>query len=613
MVGGAGVAMTVPDRYIRPQQACTLAGLFRERLARTPHEVAYRYHHPARKAWCDASWQDMALEVGRWQLALQAEGLQPGDRVGIMARNSREWMVFDQAALGLGLVTVPLYTNDRADNVAYIARDSGIKLLVVDGRRQWRELRSASDGLPRVRRIVSIDALEEAKAAKDPRLVALREWISALEGPVQARDGGPDELATIVYTSGTTGAPKGVMLSHGNILHNAYAAAQCGEFTGDDVFLSFLPLSHTLERTAGYYLAMMVGARTAYTRSVLQLAQDLKTIRPTVLISVPRIYEMIHNRIHSALEGASPIKRRLFHLAVDIGWRRFEYRQGRGGWGPGLALWPALERAVARKVRDQLGGRVRFAICGGAALPPSVSRLFVALGVPVYQGYGMTESSPVISVNRPRDNVPASVGLPLPGVEVRVGERDELLTRSPSVMQGYWNNAKATREAIDESGWLHTGDQARIDPSGHVFITGRLKEIIVLANGEKVPPADMEMAILDNPLMEQVMVVGEARPYLSALVVLNEAHWKAQAQELGLDPRAEASLRDRAAHKTVLGRIGAQLSAFPGYAQIRRVTLMLEPWTIEDGLLTPTLKMRRPQILKRFETEIQSMYQGDKR
>jgi long-chain acyl-CoA synthetase len=612
MVGGAGVAMTVPDHYIRPRQARTLAGLFRERLARTPHEVAYRYHHPVRKAWCDASWQDMALEVGRWQLALQAEGLQPGDRVGIMARNCREWVVFDQAALGLGLVNVPLYTNDRADNVAYIARDSGIKLLVVDGRRQWQELRSACDGLAQVRRIVSIGALKEGKAAKDPRLVPLSEWVSGLEGPVQARDGCPHELATIVYTSGTTGPPKGVMLSHGNILHNAYAAAQCGEFTGDDVFLSFLPLSHTLERTAGCYLAMMVGAKTAYARSVPQLAQDLKTIRPTVLISVPRIYEMIHNRIQAALEGASPWRRRLFHLGVDIGWRRFEYRQGRGSWGMGLLLWPALERAVARRVRNQLGGRVRFAICGGAALPPSVSRLFVALDLPLYQGYGMTESSPVISVNRPQDNVPAGVGLPLPGVEVRVGERDELLTRSPSVMQGYWHNAEATREAIDESGWLHTGDQARIEPRGHVFITGRLKEIIVLGNGEKVPPADMEMAILDDPLIEQVMVVGEAMPYISALVVLNEAHWQALAQELGLVPRAEGLVRDRAAHKAVLARIGAQLRAFPGYAQIRRVTLTLEPWTIEQGLLTPTLKMRRPQILKRFESEIQSMYEGDK-
>lgn len=598
------------EHYIKPEQAGTLAGLFRERLKRTPNTPAYRHYDLGGKSWADTTWRDMAIEAARWQLALQKEGLKRGDRVAVMLRNCREWVLFDQAALGLGLVTVPLYTNDRPDNVAYIARDANVRLLVVEGKRQWRQLQNASDGLPEVQRIVSVSALEQEDEPEDPRLISLTHWLFGLEGLLQAREGKPDDLATIVYTSGTTGRPKGVMLSHRNILENAYAAACCGDFSTQEVFLSFLPLSHMLERTGGYYMAMTIGALTAYARSVQQLAEDLRTVRPTVLISVPRIYETIHAKIFRGLEKASALQRRLFNLSLHVGWHRFELRYSRASWSPKLWLWPVLERLVARRLLSNLGGRLTFAVCGGAALPPDVGRLFLSLGLPVFQGYGMTEASPTVTVNRPEDNVPASIGLPLPGVEVKIAERGELLTRGPHVMLGYWNNEAATHAAIDEDGWLHTGDQARVDEGGRYYITGRLKEIIALANGEKVPPADMEMAITMDPLIEQVMLLGEGKPYLAALAVLNPEHWKAFAEDLALDPRAEISLRDRLAEKAVLTRIAKQLREFPGYARVRRVRLSLKPWTIEDGLLTPTLKMKRPQIMRRFASDIEMMYEA---
>ncbi len=598
---------------ITPQEAPTISALFRERLRRTPDAVAYLQYDNGTKSWQQTTWREMAVEIGRWQAALQKEGLQPGDRVGVMLRNSREWVVFDQAAAGLGLITVPLYTDDRPDNVAWIAANSGMKLLVVDGRRQWRRLSQASDGLPSIQRIVSIGSIDPEDEPEDPRLESLADWLFGLTGELITRTEGGDELATIVYTSGTTGRPKGVMLSHTNIIYNAWASSECAEVGEGDVFLSFLPLSHMLERTGGYMLPMLTGARVAFARSVAQLGEDLQTIRPTVLVSVPRIYERVHGRIRDGLAKQPPIKRRLFDLAVSVGWRRFEHAQGRAGWHPKLLLWPLLDRLVASKIRARLGGRMRFAVCGGAPLTPEVARVFLGLGVNVLQGYGLTEASPVITVNRPEDNVPESIGLPLPGVEVRLGDNDELLTRSPSVMLGYWENEEATREAIDADGWLHSGDQARVDEGGHWYITGRIKEIIVLSNGEKVPPADMEMAIAMDPLFEQVMIIGEGRPFLSALAVLNAEQWQALAAELGVAADDPAVLGERAVEKALLARLGEQIRDFPGYAQVRRLIATLDPWTIDDGLLTPTMKMKRARILERFGDRIEALYREGRR
>lgn len=431
--------MPVSSGIISLEEAPTLSALFRERVRRSPDKVAYQQYDIGSKKWQQTTWKEIASEVARWQIALRKEGLKKGERVGVMLKNSREWVVFDQAALGLGLITVPLYTDDRPDNVAYIVDQTQLKLLFVDGRRQWRRLKEAGDGLPSVQRIISISTIEEDDEPDDPRLESLNHWVFGLSGEMITQEEGGDELATIVYTSGTTGRPKGVMLSHTNILFNAHAAASCAAFIEDEQFLSFLPLSHMLERTGGYILPMMIGAAVAYARSIPQLGEDLMTIRPTVLISVPRIYERVYGRIMSGLEKKSKPAQCLFHLAVSVGWRRFEYQEGYAGWHPKLLFWPLLNKLVASKILERLGGRMRLAICGGAALSPEISRMFIGLGLTLLQGYGMTESSPVVSVNRPDDNVPASIGTAMPGIEVRIGEHDELLTRSPSVMLGYWN------------------------------------------------------------------------------------------------------------------------------------------------------------------------------
>ncbi len=592
-----------------PDTLGTLCGLFRARVAASPDAVAYRQYDDAGETWISFTWAQVAAEVERWQRALVKEGLAPGDRVALMLKNCVEWVIFDQAALSLGLVTVPLYLDDRPDNAAYILDHADAKLLLVEGRFQHKKLAEIAGSAQQLQRIVSLEAPENQLADWNPRFVVAADWLeAAADIPVPERHLTADLLASIVYTSGTTGRPKGVMLTHANLLWNAFYASECAGFEPHEVFLSFLPLSHTLERTGGYYLPMMLGGEVAYARSIAQLAQDLQAIRPTVLISVPRIYERVYGRIQDGLAKKKPIARTLFDLAVRVGWRRFERAQGVAGWHPELLLWPLLKKLVAGNVTEKLGGRLRLAISGGAALSPEIARVFIGLGVPIIQGYGLTETSPVVCVNRPDSNVPASIGQPLPGVEVKIGENDELLTRSKCVMRGYWKNEEATHAMIDAEGWLHTGDKTHRDARGHYSIVGRIKDIIVLNNGEKVPPTDMESAILLDPLFEQVMVIGEGKPYLAALTVLNEEHWQTFAASLNVDPAHPAALNDPKVVKALTRRVAEHLKHFPGYAQIRRLHPELKPWTVDNGLLTPTLKVKRNQVLDRYRAAVEAMY-----
>ncbi len=572
------------------EQADTIPALFCERVAKTPDNVAYIQHNAASDTWEEMTWQEAADQVARWQTSLRKEALEPGDRVALMLQNCREWVFFDIAAQGLGLVTVPIYTNDRSENIGYILKDANARILLVGNQEQWTTIQAIDHPLPELKRIIVLDQLEKGDLPE--HVVQVESWLTDEPDDIQVNTTDTHAMASIVYTSGTTGLSKGVMLSHRNMLWNIEAGLSAITVYPKDRFLSFLPLSHTLERTAGYYLAISTGACVAYARSIPLLGEDLVKIKPTIMVSVPRIFERVYAKIQGKLEEESSLKKRLFNKTVDVGWKRFLHQQKRPGGASGGILWSVLEHLVAKKVQAKLGGRLRFAVSGGAALSPDIARFFIGLGIPIVQGYGLTETSPVIACNPIDDNVPASVGPPLSGVEIKVGENDELLTRSPSVMLGYWNNQTATDEIIDRDGWLHTGDKVRLDANNHIYITGRLKEIIVLSNGEKVPPADMESAIQLDPLFEQTLVIGEGKPYLAALLVLN------------------AERQERLTNEELLARVSLQLHSFPGYATVRRVTVIEEPWTVENGLFTPTLKPRRMKIMARHEAEIKAMYAG---
>lgn len=586
----------------------TLPALWRWRVRLTPGAEAYRQFEEGQGRWVSHSWEAIDGEVERWRRALAAEGFGAGERLAILMPNSIAHVAMDQAALSRGLVPVPMHAVDNPESIGYILEDSEAVLLFVDTATRWQAIVATGKSMARLQRVVCADpqAVTEL-AASDQRVVALEAWLRgapAAAAPLADVAVRPDDLAAIVYTSGTTGRPKGVMLSHANIVSNVKAVHGRIAARPDDLFLSFLPLSHTFERTGGYYYPIATGACVAYARSVQLLLDDMKAIEPTVMNSVPRIYERIHAAVMQRRAAAGRIERALLDLTLAVGGRRFDAQQG----GKRLSLrdrllWPILEPLVAAKVRAAFGGRLRVAVSGGAPIAEPVIRLFLSLGLPILQGYGMTETSPVVCVNTVEDNDPRTVGRALDGVEVKIGDDQELLVRGPSVMLGYWRRPDDTRRVKEANGWLHTGDQARID-GGRITITGRIKDILVTSTGEKIAPVDLETAILADPLFEQAMVIGEQRPFLTALVVLNAKAWERERNALAAGGAADAE----AERKALLRHIADAVKSYPAYATPRAVWWTLEPWTINAGLLTPTLKNKRPAIEHRFAADIEAIY-----
>ena len=542
-----------------------LTDLLTNRIAATGDEPAYRGYDGVR--WRTWNWHAVGREVARARAAFAASGLRPGERVGICAYNAPEWVFCDLAALSLGLVVVPLFFNDRPENIAYCLKDADVRWLFVDR--------------PPAAEILDC-GLQGIVSFKETRGVAsFRDWLAAADGQRAApANHSADDLATIVYTSGTTGRPKGVMLTHRNILANVGALlAAIPEIAVEaHRFLSFLPLSHMLERTVGEYVAIAMGAETVFSRGITELAEDLKTASPTILVSVPKIFERTYGKMQEELK-AKPRRQRLVARASALGLAVYE------GRARGLERFSArlADAFVGRAVRRRLGGKLRYVFLGGAPAAPRLLGFFTGLGVRFVQGYGLTETSPVISCNHLSDRDLASVGQPLANVTVRF-VNGEICVKGPSVMSGYWKLPEATAQAVDAEGYFHTGDLGRLE-GGLLYLTGRAKDIIVLSNGEKVAPADVEQAILQDPVFEHALVVGEGRGALALLAVSDTAN--------------EDELRDRA---------NDQLHAFPGYTRIRHVLRVSGPWTIENGFLTPTLKIRRQWIEERYAAAIDALY-----
>lgn len=589
-----GETLDVIDR----QAAMTLDELFRERVRRSANKIAYNQYDAQYEQWYGLTWAEVATQVERWQVALHDAGFTKGDRVAICLKNSIEWVVFDQAALRLGLVVVPIYIEDRPENISYVLQHSGASMVLFTTATQALDVLQCDDELNQLELVLIMQ--RDAPTVIEGRLTLVDNWLPEFGQHLQRGITAPDDLATIVYTSGTTGRPKGVMLSHQNILSNAYNGMRSIALTPDDRLLSFLPLSHTFERTIGYYAPLMCGSMVTFNRAIEHLADDIQLVKPTAMISVPRVFERVHNQLHATMEKAGRLQQWLFHAAIKVGWHRFEFQQGRRGWGMIMLLHPLLDRLVAQKVRDKMGGHLAYVIVGGAALSLNVSKTFIALGIKLMQGYGLTESSPVLTVNTPQNHLADSIGLPLHEVQLKIDEHDELLAKGENIMMGYWQNKQASEEAMQD-GWLRTGDRAVVDEQGFLRIIGRIKEIIVLATGEKVPPGDIEMAILEDPLFEQVMVLGEGKSFLSALLVLNKDQQQKFYEQVGNDQdKVQTILLDKIKH---------HMQEFPGYANIRKCTVV-EEWTVENGMLTATLKLKRPKIQNKHAVEIDQMYAG---
>ena len=592
----------------------TLPELLTHHLTVRPDDVAYKVYDNASKSWKDLTFKNVYDQVHAWRHAFAARSeLVRGDRVAMLLPNCPEAVFFDLSALSNTLVPVPLHAIDTPKSSAFILNDSGAKVLVTNKLLKWKQIREAAE-TPEIRLVVITDD-KDCDDLEAPIPVMTKETFLKLGETSQLPKEAPKatDLAALVYTSGTTGNPKGVMLTHRNVISNIQGVLKNLQPSGHETFLSFLPLSHTFERTTSYYLALGLGYTTAFNRSIANLQADFREIRPTVLMSVPRVYEMIYAKLQDGLAKKSKFVRYLFDWAVEVGWRRFCRENGlpvesssRAWLDPFVAGF--LDKKVGSQLRAVFGDRIHLYISGGATLSPAVARTFFALGVPIYQGYGMTETSPIISVNKVGHNHPNTVGPALPNIEVRLGEGDELQVRGPTVMKGYWNREEATKAIFTEDGWLRTGDVCTIYPDGNIRITGRIKEIIVTSTGEKVPPADLESAITSDRLFSQCMVVGDDRPFIAAVAVVNPDEFKTVCGELGLDPTKPESLQDPAFRKAALKRIKTSTAGFPNYGVPRQVHCTLDAWTIDNGLLTPTLKMKRNLIRQRYTAEINALY-----
>ena len=600
------------------KECATLDKFIPLRARLTGGEIALKQFNRTLNAWDAISYLELNERIIEWRKAFASLGLQRGARVSILLNNSVDHVLADQATLANAMIPVPLHAIDTPGSQAFILADSGAECLVTNKLERWQAIEAAGENLSAVKMVILTDEISPAhQSGRGPRIYGIDDFLGLGQQAVLLPEGPtPDDLAAIVYTSGTTGRPKGVMLTHGNIVSNVIAtlehiapAPQPGY-----VFLSFLPLSHTFERTAGYYLPLGMGCTIVFNRSIMLLNEDFKIAHPDVLISVPRIYERIYARIIDRLSKQSAFVRFLFNTCVDVGWRRFCRANRLPVPASSLSwldpfVWPFLKKMVATKVAMQFGGRLKVAIAGGAALNHKVARLFCGLGIPPIQGYGMTEASPIIAGNSLTLNQPETVGRPFPNVEVRLApETHEIQVRAPSVMKGYWNRPDDTAKVLSPDGWLSTGDVGEFNELGLLRIRGRIKEIIVTSTGEKVPPVDLELALETDPLFAQTYVVGEARPFISFVAVLNVEKWKELAAKLGVAPNDQLALQSNAVRSAVLKRARAAAAEFPHYALPRNVVLTLEPWTIENGLLTPTLKLKRKPLSEKFAAQIEEMY-----
>ena len=602
----------------------TIPDMLRHSVATWPEREAFRQYDYNEKRWISLTWKAYNEAVLRWRRAFTAMGLKKGDRVAMLLTNCIDAVTFDAAALGCALVPVPLHAIDTAGSSAYILRDSNAQFLVTTSRARWNAIAEASseEGLPDMRCVVFTNEDMDAGtvstlAGRDIELLGVDAWLArgeAIADEALLPEPEADDLAGFIYTSGTTGRPKGVMISHRNIVSNVQQINQCFEFNEEDVFLSFLPFSHTFERTVAHYNSLAHGSAMAFARNAALIENDLRDVKPTLMCSVPRIYEKIHQRFLHDLAMGTEEKRHQTAWALEAGWRRFaEANHLPIETSPRAQLdetvWPRLDSEIGAEVRAAFGGRLRATFAGGASLNYAVARFFCALGINILQVYGLTETSPIVSFTRMKNNHPDCVGHPVPGCEVKLGTNDELLVRGPQVMLGYWNRPHDT-EAAFEDGWFRTGDQADLSDGGRVRIKGRIKEILVTSTGEKIAPVDVEFAIQEDRLFEQVIVLGDNLPFVTAMVVLNDYLWREFCVELNLDPDDDATLTSRDVQRQILRRVRQACKAFPQYGVPRAIALTREPWTVENGMLTPTMKLRRPQILTAHAKNIEQLYAG---
>ncbi len=566
-------------------------------------------------AWTPISSDEFRTAVEETAAGFESLGLKSTDRLGILGENRPEWAYTDLATLCSRATVVTIYPSLPANQILYILKDSGVRIVVASNQAQAEKVLAVKAEAPELQHVVVMDdaAVFGTQTLSSVREVGRRAL--ALDKDLIRRRAAtvrPDDLATLIYTSGTTGDPKGVMLTHANIGSNvATCAREIFSLLGpEDAVLSFLPLCHVFERMGGQFVMLKRGVTIAYAEGIDTVARNLLEIQPTILVSVPRIYEKVMGRVRDKVAGAPPARQKLFAFAERTGRAVFDAQQAGESVSPWLALkYKIADALVLRTVRAGLGGRVRIAVSGGAALPKEIGLFFGSMGLTILEGYGLTETSPVISVNTPTNNRTGSVGKPIDGVEVRIAGDGEILTRGPHVMQGYFNKPEATAEVIDHEGYFHTGDIGRIDEDGYLYITDRKKDLIVTSAGKNIAPQPIENLMKAHALIGELVMVGNARNYPTALVVPKFENLTRLAEQEGITNTSRAEL---IAHPRVIELIEQAIASMSGelaqYEKIKKITLIPHEFSIDAGELTPTLKVKRRVVEARYKDLIDRMY-----
>jgi long-chain acyl-CoA synthetase len=599
-------------------QFSTIPEMFRNLTGKFQSDTRPALMHKVDGKYAGISYAELLRRVELFALGLASFGVRKGERISIISENRPEWVIADQAAAALGVVTVPVYPTMTAKQVEYIFNDAGVKLAIVSNQFQLTKVQKVREQIPTLERVVLMggkDTPEESAATEFSKVYQAGEafqkihpdYLQATQEAVK-----PEDLLTLIYTSGTTGNPKGVMLTHHNLVSNIINSAEVIKIGPDDILLSFLPLSHSFERMAGYYTALSCGATIAYAESVESVRDNMLEVRPTIVTTVPRLFERIHSRVLKQVESGSPVKRKIFYWGLEVGREYGRRVREHRSIPPLLAAKQALAaKLVFSKLKERTGGRMKFFVSGGAALGKEFGEFFEAVGLKIIEGYGLTESSPVIAANRLDHYKWGSVGPAIPGVGVRIASDGEILARGPNIMKGYWNNEEATREVLDSEGWLHTGDIGHLDSEGFLHITDRKKHLFVSSGGKNIAPQPIENLFLSSKYIEQFMLIGDRRMFLSALIVPDFDALREFADSRGI---TYANTYELSKHPDVNQLIEKEINAIQkdlaNYERVRRFTLLEKQFTVEDGELTPTQKVRRKAIEERYGHLIDAMYEG---
>lgn len=563
------------------------------------------------------SYNELAEWVMDFAAGLHQMGIGKGDMIGVVSENRIEWIIADFAVSGIGAVIVPVFPTLTVSQEEYIFQHCSARVLLVSNKLQLAKVLKMRSALPALQWIV---VMNDDAEIDDPMVMSFRrvmhkgqehgqraerwQWFAEQCSVVQTTD-----LLTIIYTSGTTGEPKGVMLSNKNIVANMHGGLEYIPIRQDDILLSYLPLCHCFERLAGYYCVFVSGATIAFADSIETVAENLKEVRPTIMTSVPRLFERIRSKVLAAVEKKTPREQKIFHWAIGVG-KEYHTNKLYGRITASLRLKYLLaDKLVLSEIRARLGGRVRLFAAGGAPLPVEIGEFFLALGIPILEGYGLTEASPVIAVNREEDLRLGTVGRPLRNVQVRLASDGEILAKGDNIMMGYFNDEQATREVIDEEGWLHTGDIGAFTPQGYLQITDRKKNIFVSSGGKNIAPQPVEEALLHSELIDQAMLIGENRGYCTALIVPNVEAARLLIERQGAVVHSD---EDVVHHEVVFYAIQRDIDRvqrdFSKYEKVRKFVIVKQPFSIENGDLTPTLKIKRHVVEQRYAQQIETMY-----